>query len=131
MSERVPISRATAAHYQWGVACDGWHLLRVDALSVIEERMPPGSAELRHRHAAARQFFFVLTGELTIELDGTTHRVPARSGLEVAPGVAHEVRNASDGPAEFLVISQPPSHGDRELVPLSGAPRQGSASGPG
>jgi mannose-6-phosphate isomerase-like protein (cupin superfamily) len=32
-------------------------------LSVIEERMPPGTAGQRHRHQRSRQFFFVLEGE--------------------------------------------------------------------
>ena len=45
------ISTSNAEHYRWGDACDGWHLLAGEALSVIEERMPPGTAELRHRHA--------------------------------------------------------------------------------
>jgi mannose-6-phosphate isomerase-like protein (cupin superfamily) len=108
-----PISAATAEHYVWGAGADGWHLVRAPGLSVIQERMPPGSAESRHRHAAARQFFFVLAGRLEIEVEGATHALGAREGLEVAPGLAHEVRNPGDGPAEFLVVSQPPSHGDR------------------
>ncbi len=110
------ISAATAEHYVWGDGADGWHLVRAPGLSVIQERMPPGSAEQRHRHAVARQFFFVLTGRLLIEVEGVLHSLDAREGLEVAPGMAHEVRNDSASPAEFLVISQPPSHGDRMNV---------------
>lgn len=108
-----PISRSTADHYRWGESCDGWHLARAGALSVIEERMPPGSREARHRHAAARQFFYVLTGVLTMEVDGTRHRLSPRTGIEIAPGVAHQAINESDAETEFLVISTPPSQGDR------------------
>ena len=115
-----PTSVATAEHYSWGAGADGWHLVRTPALSVIQERMPPGTAEQRHRHTAARQFFFVLAGTLTIEIEGTTHTLGAREGVEVAPGLAHEVRNAAAEPAEFLVVSQPPSHGDRTPAPLAG-----------
>jgi mannose-6-phosphate isomerase-like protein (cupin superfamily) len=107
------ISAATAEHYVWGDGADGWHLVRAPGLSVIQERMPPGTAEQRHRHAVARQFFFVLAGRLLIEVEGVQHNLETRDGLEVAPGMAHEVRNNSASPAEFLVISQPPSHGDR------------------
>jgi mannose-6-phosphate isomerase-like protein (cupin superfamily) len=112
-----PIDRAGALHYQWGAKCDGWHLVRGEHLSVIAERMPPGTAETRHRHSQAEQFFFVLSGELTIERNRTVSVVPAGAGLSVPPGVAHEVRNAGRVAAEFLVVSTPPSHGDREEVP--------------
>ncbi len=108
-----PTARSSADHYRWGDACDGWHLVRADTLSVIEERMPPGSSEMRHRHAAARQYFYVLSGVLTMEVGGTRHRLVARSGIEIAPGVAHQAINEGDADAEFLVVSTPPSHGDR------------------
>jgi mannose-6-phosphate isomerase-like protein (cupin superfamily) len=107
------VSRASAQHYTWAGACDGWHLVRAAALAVIEERMPPGACEVRHRHAHSRQFFYVLAGSLTLELEGVRHRLAARTGLEVPPGTAHQARNESDLDVEFLVVSTPPSHGDR------------------
>jgi quercetin dioxygenase-like cupin family protein len=109
----TPTSRDVAEHYSWGDRCDGWHLVRATALSVIEERMPPGTRETRHRHVHARQLFYVLAGELTMETDGVTHRLPARTAIEVAPGVAHQASNAGSVDAEFLVCSVPPSHTDR------------------
>lgn len=110
------VSTANAAHYVWGRQCDGWHLLAGDDLSVIEERMPPGSSEVRHRHAHARQFFYVLDGTATLELDGVAHRLDAGHGLHVPPGAAHQMRNDSTAELHFLVISSPRSHGDREVV---------------
>ena len=109
----MPISTASAPHYIWGAACDGWHLLRSDALSIIEERMPPDTSERRHFHRHARQFFYVLAGELALELDGVHYRLTINQGLEVAPGLAHQAFNRSPLDVRFLVISQPPSHGDR------------------
>ena len=111
------ISTQNAVHYRWGENCDGWHLVRAPGLSVIQERMPAGTAEVRHRHGTARQFFYVLAGELTLELDGVATTVPAGHGREVAPGIAHQVLNKSGAAVDFLVISQPPAHGDRELAP--------------
>lgn len=113
MSAPVPIRIDSAPHYRWGSGCDGWHLLRAPALSVIQERMPPGTSEVRHRHAVARQFFFVLSGELELELAGVRHRLPAGTGLEVPPDAPHQASNRGGADVEFLVISQPPSHGDR------------------
>ncbi len=107
------ISTESAAHYNWGDGCDGWHLVRGDALSVIEERMPSGTAERRHFHERSRQFFYVLAGELTMELDGTEQLLSAGEGLEIAPGFAHRAFNRGAQDVRFLVVSQPPSHGDR------------------
>jgi quercetin dioxygenase-like cupin family protein len=109
-----PLSTENAEHYTWGGTCDGWHLLRGENLSVIEERMPPGAEEQRHSHASARQFFYVLAGELTIEVDGRYYSLQARQGLEILPGQAHQALNRSGTDSRFLVISQPPSHGDRQ-----------------
>jgi mannose-6-phosphate isomerase-like protein (cupin superfamily) len=113
-----PISRNNAEHYTWPSAidaqlCDGWHLHRSPALSIIEERMPPSTAEQRHVHQRATQFFYVLSGELTIELDGQEHRLAPFTGLTVPAHTPHQVFNRGPADARFLVISQPPSHGDR------------------
>ena len=110
------IDRATAEHYTWGDGCDGWHLVKGADLSVIQERMPPGAREVPHYHRASRQFFYVLAGTLTLETGGVLHRLTARQGLEIAPGAPHQAKNESADAVEFLVVSQPPSHGDRVPV---------------
>jgi mannose-6-phosphate isomerase-like protein (cupin superfamily) len=116
----APISRDHAEHYVWGGISDGWHLVRSASLSVIEERMPPGAREVRHRHAHARQFFYVLSGTLTIEVEGARHRLAARTGIELPPGIAHQAFNESETEVEFLVVSTPPSHGDRIVATHDG-----------
>ena len=110
-------SRSTARHYLWGSSCDGWHLLEGEDLSVIEERVPPGAGERRHRHARARQFFYVRAGEAQLERAGETIRLRAGEGLHVAPGQAHALRNEGAEELRFLVVSAPRSHGDREDLP--------------
>jgi mannose-6-phosphate isomerase-like protein (cupin superfamily) len=108
------INKETAEHYQWGQACDGWHLVKQEgALSVIQERMPPGTSEVLHYHRHARQFFFVLSGTATMLAGDTTETLPSHSGIEIPPGQPHQVRNNAAEPLEFLLVSMPPSHGDR------------------
>lgn len=110
------ISKDNAEHYLWGSGCDGWHLVKRGALSIIHERMPPGTTEVRHYHQAAWQFFFVLSGTATLEIGGKRETLQAQQGVEVPAGLAHQMRNDSDREIEFIVISQPPSHGDRVLT---------------
>jgi len=110
----APVSKGNAEHYVWGGVCDGWHLLRTEGLSVIEERMPPGAQEQRHFHSRTTQFFYVLVGELTMELAGQHSLLTAGHGLEIAPGEPHQAVNKSQEDVRFLIISQPPSHSDRQ-----------------
>lgn len=107
------VSRETAEHYVWGSACDGWVLAPGPDRLVIEERMPAGTAETRHVHAKARQVFYVLAGVLTIDVAMQSHRLQPMQGIEVAPGVPHQARNASSEEVRFLVISSPTTRGDR------------------
>jgi len=110
------ISKETAEHYVWGKACDGWHLVKNAKLSVIQERMPAGTSEARHYHTQAQQFFFVLSGTATLEIDGRREILRAHEGLEVPPEMPHQIFNESNQAVEFLVISQPASYGDRVLI---------------
>jgi mannose-6-phosphate isomerase-like protein (cupin superfamily) len=116
MDERRKVSRSTVEHYTWGDRCDGWHLVRRPELGIISERMPPGTSEVRHFHTASRQFFFILSGRAVLEVGGRELRLGAGEGVEVAPGTPHQMFNRSDAPVEFLVVSQPQSHGDRTAV---------------
>ena len=108
-----PISTANAEHYSWGDSCDGWYLVRTAELNIIEESMPAGAFETRHSHVHVRQFFYVLEGELTMEVEHEEFRLCVGEGIEVAPGKAHQARNRNAKATRFLVTSQPPSHDDR------------------
>lgn len=52
------ISKHNAVHYVWGQQCDGWRLVDEEGQSIIHERMPPGTNEIRHYHERAKQLFF-------------------------------------------------------------------------
>lgn len=115
MSEVV--SQHNAEHYIWGGNCDGWHLLKSPGLSVIRERVPPGRCEVRHYHERAQQFFYVLAGEATLEVDGQLLTLRPHEGYAVPPQAPHQLSNEAAGDLEFLLVSAPASHGDRiELV---------------
>ncbi len=116
MADAKVISIKNAEHYSWGEQCDGWHLVKQDELSVIQERMPPGTSESKHYHNKARQFFYVLSGEAVMELSGKRHIIRKNEGIEAAPLQPHRIYNYTEEDLIFLVISQPKSHGDREAV---------------
>ena len=111
------VSVKSAEHYKWGgpqgTDCDGWHLVKTQDLSIIEEVMPPGTSETRHWHVHARQFFFVLEGELTLEVEHHDFVVLAGEGIEISPGQQHQALNKAARSLRMMVTSQPPSHGDR------------------
>ncbi|MEK8128076.1 cupin domain-containing protein [Paenibacillus filicis] len=112
----TPISKETAEHYKWGEDCDGWFLVNEADRSVIHERMPPGTAEVKHYHVKAKQFFFMLAGTATMELNGQMLELGPGQGVAVEPGVPHQIRNDSEADTEFLVISNPATKGDRITV---------------
>jgi len=110
----IQIVRADAAnHYTWGQGADGWRLVDRQDLSVIEESVPPGGAETLHEHRRARQFFYVLSGQLEMRTSSHAWTLGAGDGIEVPPGVRHQFANAGAGGVRFIVISWPPSRGDR------------------
>ena len=104
---------STAEHYTWGGVCDGWHLLKDPALSVIQERVPPSAGEAPHFHVRARQFFYVLSGTATMEFGDKKVTFGPNQGLNVPPNTPHRFVNYSDADVVFLVISSPTTAGDR------------------
>lgn len=106
-------SKANVVARVWGGTCETWELLSRSDLAVFHERMPPGTAEEEHFHSKARQFFFVLEGELQITVLGSDHVLSCHEGLEIPPGERHRVRNVSKGTTEFLAIAHPTTRGDR------------------
>lgn len=107
------VSKANAPHYTWGGNCDGWRLVQHETLSVIEETMPSGASEVPHHHERARQFFYVLSGRLGMEIEGGWQEIPAGQGLEIAPGTRHRACNPGPAAVTFILVSVPPTTGDR------------------
>lgn len=109
-------STKNAPHFVWGNHCDGWWLKQGGKFTVISETMPAGTSETKHFHAETEQFFYVLEGVLSIELDDVMVELKPHEGIVVAANVVHQVVNCSDNVVQFLVISCPDSHRDRVEV---------------
>jgi mannose-6-phosphate isomerase-like protein (cupin superfamily) len=107
------IDKNNAEHYRWGESCDGWHFLKSENLSIIQEKVPPGKSEKRHFHSQAKQFFYILKGKASIEIGGIIHQLFEGQGIEIPPETPHKFMNLSSEEVEFLVVSSPKSHGDR------------------
>ncbi len=109
----IVVSKQNTEHYNWGENCDGWHLVKSQNLSIIQEQVPYGSLEIRHFHEKSEQFFFVLSGVATIEVRGKEHKLNRYCGIHIPAGIPHQLRNKNSEDLVFIVTSTPPSHGDR------------------
>lgn len=110
------VLKNTASHYIWGENCDGWWLKNGGHFSVIEEQMPPNTAEKRHFHQKTEQFFYCLEGIITIEDKTDTRILQPYEGFTILPGNPHKILNNSALHSRFLVISSSKeiiSHADR------------------
>ncbi|HEY6978819.1 MAG TPA: cupin domain-containing protein [Chitinophagaceae bacterium] len=100
-------------HYVWGDKCEGWILADTESLSVKQELMPPLTAEILHYHEKAQQFFFILKGIATFEVEEQGFTVTAGQGLHIKAGNKHRIINNSGEDLEFLLSSQPSTNNDR------------------
>ncbi len=100
-------------HYYWGDKCSGWHLLKTENLSIIEELMPSNTYEEKHYHNISEQFFYILNGIATFEIDNQIIELKKGEGINIKPKIVHQISNRSNSDLRFIVISQPSSRGDR------------------
>lgn len=100
-------------HYQWGDDCDGWNLVDEDALSVKQELMPAKSTEVKHYHQTAQQFFYILKGRATFEIEDSIIEINEGEGLHIEAGKKHRIQNQGSGDLEFILCSQPSTKNDR------------------
>ena len=100
-------------HYQWGNDCDGWVLLDTENLSVKQERMPAKTSETLHYHEKAQQFFFILKGIATFEVEEKSFTVQAGEGFHIEAMKKHRIINNTNEDLEFILSSQPSTNNDR------------------
>jgi len=105
-------------HYQWANVCDSWNLVDNVGLSVKQEVMPTGTSEQLHYHEKTQQFFFILAGTATFEIEGNQIEVSRHEGLQVLAGEKHRIINNGKTNLEFILCSQPSISNDRINIEL-------------
>lgn len=110
-------NKTNVEHYTWGNNCDGWHLLKSNDLSIIQEVIPPNSGESEHYHNFAQQFFFILKGTASFEISGEAIQVEANNGIYIKAQTKHLIKNNYKEDLEFILISNPSTRGDRYDFP--------------
>ena len=79
--------------------------------SLAEASVPAGSATERHYHKKSEEFYFLLEGEGTMEIDGETRSVAPGDAILIPPGAWHQI--AASSALRFLCCCAPPySHED-------------------
>jgi mannose-6-phosphate isomerase-like protein (cupin superfamily) len=74
--------------------------------SLAEARVPVGSATQRHYHRLAEEFYFILEGRGTMEIDGETRAIGPGDAILIPPGAWHTI--AALEPLRFLCCCAPP-----------------------
>ncbi len=82
--------------------------------------MQPLTSEQLHFHLKTQQVFFILSGIAGFESNDISYKISQGESLHVPPKALHKIFNEQLAELEFLVISEPESHGDRfEIVEFS------------
>lgn len=85
----------------------------VEKQSLAEATLPAGSATTRHHHRASEEFYYVLDGRGTMELDGDRRRLEPGDAVIIPPGAWHQIHADDDVGLRFLCCCAPPySHED-------------------
>jgi quercetin dioxygenase-like cupin family protein len=76
-------------------------------LSLLEFTVEPGGAVELHLHKRQSDSFYVLEGELELQVGERILVAPAGSYVLAPPNVVHRFRNSTDSPARVLNIHAP------------------------
>jgi len=68
---------------------------------------PPMSGPPLHVHSREDEFFYVLSGELVFEIDGTRHTLTAGGSVALPRGVPHRYQNFTSTDATLLIMTTP------------------------
>lgn len=89
-----------------------------EALRLLVQEYPAGGYTEGHPiHNDFEQTYYVLSGTLTVFLNGKKHSAPAGTFVFIPRGVKHEHRNDSSEPTVFLTINVPVRSGDVPPLP--------------
>lgn len=83
----------------------------VENQSLAEARIPAGGATQRHFHKLSEEFYFLLEGEGTMEINGEMQSVKPGDAILIPAGAWHQITATRD--LQFLCCCAPPySHDD-------------------
>lgn len=76
--------------------------------SLMERTLPPkGRRPPPHKHTNCSEAYYVLDGQVSVDIDGVEHILDPRGFALVPRGTAHTFGNSSDTEARLLVIHAP------------------------
>ena len=83
----------------------------VEQQSLAEAPVPAGTTTERHHHKVSEEFYFLLKGEGTMEIDGENREVRPGDAVLIPAGAWHQITATKD--LRFLCCCAPPySHDD-------------------
>lgn len=109
-------TKGNTEYYSWGENCDSWVFHNKENLVVKQEMMPPKTSEKLHFHELAQQFFYILKGEAAFYIEEEKFTVKSGEGMAIEPKKKHYIANETTENLEFLVISNPSTDEDRNLI---------------
>jgi len=89
------------------------------AAAVFHITAPPMSGPPLHRHSREDEFFYVLEGVITFEIDGQRIETKAGDSAYAARGTAHAYQNFAAETAKMLVMTTPGTNFNEFFVRLS------------
>jgi mannose-6-phosphate isomerase-like protein (cupin superfamily) len=76
--------------------------------SLMERTLPPGGRRPPlHRHTDCSEAYFVLAGQISVEVDGRALSLGTEDFILVPRGAAHSFGNVSEAAARLLVLHAP------------------------
>ena len=77
------------------------------AYALIHATVPPGSGPPPHLHRREDEAFFVLDGELSIQVDGRSISATNGTWATLPKGTLHAFKNTGTRPANMLILVNP------------------------
>jgi mannose-6-phosphate isomerase-like protein (cupin superfamily) len=88
--------------------------LGVTSFGLNQMLLRPGQRGRIHRHERQEEVYVVLSGRLTVEIEGERHDLEAGELMRVAPGVRRRVLNLGPGLVNVLAIGGANPHEGRD-----------------
>lgn len=88
--------------------------LGATALGINQMILQPGQRTRIHRHERQEEIYLVISGELTVEIEGQAERVSAGELMRVAPDVRRQLINRGRVPVLLVALGADGEHDGRD-----------------